>query len=205
MARSRRALSEAEREERRRKDRERLEQATAELLTSEGWRRWLTTRSVLHGYSLTNTLLIAQQCHARGIEPTYVAGFRAWLRLGRVVQKGETGLRIWAPLRIKVRDSDGEETDERKLRFRAASVFDVSQTERLPGVEPAPVTPPGAAGIGGDSHAGLLPALEQLTGDSGYTLSWVESCPAARRGAATGASGRSRSWLACRRTTASRS
>lgn len=49
MARNRKTLTEAEREERRRKDRERLEQATAELLTSEGWRRWLTTRSVLHG------------------------------------------------------------------------------------------------------------------------------------------------------------
>ncbi len=52
MARKRAKLSEAEREERRRRERERLEQATAELLTSEGWRRWLRARSVLHGYSL---------------------------------------------------------------------------------------------------------------------------------------------------------
>ena len=96
MGKPTRRLSEREREERRRKDRERLERATAELLTSDGWRRWLTTRSVLHGYSLTNTLLIAQQAHARGIEPTYVAGFKAWLRLGRCVRRGETGLRIWA-------------------------------------------------------------------------------------------------------------
>ncbi len=96
MARNRRQLTEAERERRRRSERERLEQAIGELLTSDGWRRWLTTRSVLHGYSLTNTLLIAQQAHARGIEPTYVAGFKAWLRLGRCVRKGERGLRIWA-------------------------------------------------------------------------------------------------------------
>src|SRR5919202_1813339 len=94
MARTRRQLPDAEREERRRKDRERLQQATAELLTSDGWRRWLRTRSVLHGYSLTNTLLIAQQAHARGIEPTYVAGFKAWLRLGRCPRRGQKGLRI---------------------------------------------------------------------------------------------------------------
>ena len=182
MARKGRRLTDAERAERRRKERERLEQATAELLTSEGWRRWLRTRSVLHGYSLQNTLLIAQQCHARGIEPTYVAGFRAWLRLGRVVRKGQTGLRIWAPMRIKVRDEDGEEGEERKLRFRSATVFDVSQTEPLPGVEPAPLSPLGADGLGGESHADLLPALERLATDSGYSLSWAEELPGAAKG-----------------------
>lgn len=61
MARSRRQLSESEREERRRKDRERLEQATAELLSSEGWRRWLTARSVLHGYSAIISGRLRQQ------------------------------------------------------------------------------------------------------------------------------------------------
>src|SRR4051794_25788385 len=162
----RRPTAEAEREERRRRDRERLEQATAELLTSEGWRRWLRTRSVLHGYSVTNTLLIAQQCHARGIEPTYVAGFKAWLRLGRCVAKGHKGLQIWAPMRIKVRDEHGEDTKEGKLRFRIAHVWDVSQTEPLPDVEPTPLSPPGADGLGGDSHADLIPALEQLATDS---------------------------------------
>ena len=182
IAAKRRQLSETEREERRCKERERLEQATAELLTSEGWRRWLRTRSVLHGYSLTNTLLIAQQCHARGIEPTYVAGFRAWLQLGRCVRKGEKGLRIWAPMRLKARDEHGEEAEERKLRFRTASVFDVSQTEPLPGVEPSPLSPPGAEGLGGDSHAHLLPALEQLATDSGYSLTWAEQLPRAAKG-----------------------
>jgi N-terminal domain of anti-restriction factor ArdC len=131
MANKTRRLSEQEREGRRRRDRERLEQATAELLTSDGWRRWLRTRSVLHGYSLTNTLLIAQQAHARGIDPTYVAGFKAWLRLGRCVRRGQKGLQIWAPMRIKVRDAESEEGEERKLRFRVTTVFDVSQTEPL--------------------------------------------------------------------------
>ena len=41
MGKQRRRLSEQEREQRRRQDRERLERATAELLSSEGWRRWL--------------------------------------------------------------------------------------------------------------------------------------------------------------------
>ena len=186
MARKGRRLTDAERAERRRRERERLEQATAELLTSDGWRRWLRARSVLHGYSLQNTLLIAQQCHARGIEPTHVAGFRAWLRLGRVVRKGETGLRIWAPMRIKVRDEHGEEGEERKLRFRSATVFDVSQTEPLPGVEPTPLSPPGADGLGGDSHADLLAALEQFAADGGYSVSWVDQLSGGAKGRCRG-------------------
>ena len=182
MARKRRRLTDTEREERRRRQRERLERATAELLTNEGWRRWLRTRSILHGYSVTNTLLIAQQCHARGIEPTYVAGFRAWLRLNRCVRKGERGLQIWAPMRVKVGDDQGEETEERRLRFRATTVFDVSQTEPLPGVEPAPLSPPGGGEVGGDSHEHLLPMLEQLARDNGYSVEWAGQLEGSTKG-----------------------
>ncbi len=182
MARSRRQLSEAEREERRRQDRERLEQATAELLTSEGWRRWLKTRSTLHGYSANNTLLIAHQAYQRGIEPTYVAGFKAWLRLGRAVRKGERGLAIYAPMSVKKRDEHGEETGERRTLFRISHVFDVSQTEVLAGVEPAPLSPPGQGELGGDSHADLLPALEQLAADTGYSVSWVDELSGGAKG-----------------------
>jgi len=97
MARSnKQALTPEERQERRAAQRERLEHATEELLSSEGWVRWLRARSVLRSYSLRNTILIAQQAHQRGFEPTYVAGFRAWLKLNRVVAKGQKGLRILA-------------------------------------------------------------------------------------------------------------
>jgi len=96
MATTRAPLSDSERAERRREDRERLEHAVGELLSSDGWKRWLKTRAVLHGYSAHNTLLIAQQAHERGIDPTHVAGFKTWLRLGRCVRQGERGLRIWA-------------------------------------------------------------------------------------------------------------
>jgi hypothetical protein len=38
---SRRRLSESERDERRRQDRERLQRAAEQLLSSEGWERWV--------------------------------------------------------------------------------------------------------------------------------------------------------------------
>lgn len=47
-----RRLSEAERAERRRQDRERLQRAAQELLSSEGWARWVRVRALFHSYSL---------------------------------------------------------------------------------------------------------------------------------------------------------
>jgi hypothetical protein len=44
--------SEAEREERRKGDREQFEAAVCELLSSEGWQRWVRTRRLFHRYSL---------------------------------------------------------------------------------------------------------------------------------------------------------
>jgi hypothetical protein len=43
---SSRRLSEQGRAERRRQDRERLQQAARELLSSEGWARWVRTRAM---------------------------------------------------------------------------------------------------------------------------------------------------------------
>ncbi len=90
--------TDAERDARRKADRERIEQAARALLTSEGWRRWIKVRASngLSRYSLGNQLLIAIDCHARGITPTYVAGFRAFLNLNRCVRKGENAIRILA-------------------------------------------------------------------------------------------------------------
>src|SRR3954468_1960450 len=93
-------------------------------------------------YSLRNQLLIAIDCHARGITPTYVAGFRAFLALDRCVRKGEKAIHVLAPVTVKQRDERGEPTEEKAVFFRAVPVFDVSMTDPLPGREPVPLTPP---------------------------------------------------------------
>lgn len=174
----RRTMSDAEHQERRRQDRERLTQALTELHSSAGWQRWLRARAVLHRYSLNNTLLIACQCWQRGIEPTAIAGFRAWLKLGRCVRKGETGLRIWAPMPVRVRteDSDGNDKDERRTLFRVVRVFDVSQTDPLPDTEPVPLAPPSKP-VTGDSHVHLVPSLQQLASEIDYTVEIVDELP----------------------------
>ena len=53
MARHRRSKpTDAERDARRNADRARLEEATRELLSSQGWQRWVKTRRSFHRYSL---------------------------------------------------------------------------------------------------------------------------------------------------------
>ncbi len=160
-----------ERDARRREQLEQLRRATSALLTSEGWQRWLRTRSHFHRYSLRNTLLIAFQCpHA-----THVAGFRRWLELGRCVRKGEKGIRIFAPVRYRRRDdeTDRDEAQEQLVGFKLAAVFDVSQTEPLPEVEPAPLDPPGES-VSGDSHARLLSPLAQHAESLGFSVNYEQ-------------------------------
>ena len=165
---SRRRLSESERDERRRADRERLQRAAEQLLSSEGWERWVRVRSRngLARYSVSNQLLIA---FARP-DATFVAGFRAWLDLGYQVGKGEKAIWILAPMKIKERDRlSGEETGETRTLFRAVPVFDRAQ---VTGGEHAAALEPPVAPLSGDSHEHLLVPLERFAGTLGFTVSF---------------------------------
>jgi hypothetical protein len=95
---NRKPLTDEERDARRKADRDRLEQSARALLTSDGWQRWIRVRASngLSRYSVSNQMLIAIECWSRGIAPTHVAGFRAFLDLKRCVRKGEKAIRILA-------------------------------------------------------------------------------------------------------------
>jgi hypothetical protein len=121
-----RLTTDAQRAERRRVDRELAVAAVEALRSSEGWQRWLRTRRHFHNYSLANQLLIALQRP----DATHVAGFRAWLKLGYCVSRGERALRIWAPIAPSKRDlerwrNDGSDpTEKPRIRFKLVAVFD---------------------------------------------------------------------------------
>jgi antirestriction protein ArdC len=165
---SRHSLSLQERaaykEAKRAEAREQVERATRALLSSDGWQAWAHTRATFHRYSMGNTMLIALQRP----DATQVAGFKAWQQLGRQVRKGERSIRIMAPMSVKERDEQGEETGERVVFFRAVPVFDVSQTDGEPLPEP-PCEP-----ITGDSHERYIAALEDHARSLGFS---VESEP----------------------------
>jgi antirestriction protein ArdC len=150
----------AYKESKRAEQREAVERATRALLSSDGWQAWARTRATFHRYSWGNCALIAMQRP----EATQVAGFRAWQQLGRQVRKGERSIRILAPMSVKERDGQGEETGERVIFFRAVPVFDVAQTDG----EPLPEPP--CEAITGDSHAAYIEQLESHASDLGYAV-----------------------------------
>jgi antirestriction protein ArdC len=97
---------------------------------SEGLKNYLRVMSRFHHYSWGNCLLI----YSQRPEATHVAGFQAWLKLRRFVRKGEKGIVILAPM-VGRKQSANELTEDQQTRlfgFRAAHVFDVSQTDGEP-------------------------------------------------------------------------
>ena len=119
----------------------RLEEGVKGVMSSEGWRRFLSVQARFHTSSSGNVLLIL----AQNPQATQVAGFHTWRDLGRFVQKGEHGIAILAPVFPKREREAAREAIEGPLaggegkvaiessrvpvRFRVAYVFDVAQTE----------------------------------------------------------------------------
>jgi hypothetical protein len=171
---SSRRLTEQERAERRRHARERLQHATEQLLTSDGWKRWVRVRSQagLARLSISNQLLVAL---ARP-DATFVAGFNTWLRLGFAVRKGERAVAIIAPLPIKERNrTTGEDTGDTLLLFKTVFVFDRAQVDPIDEREQAPLGPP-CEPLTGDSHAHLLTPIRVFAESLGFSVSF-ESIP----------------------------
>lgn len=159
--------TEQDRATRRQADREFVKQALAQLQSSDGWLRWLSTRSLFRDYSLNNQLLIAMQ-HP---DATRVAGFHAWRKLGYKVTprpaeipQGRYAIRIWAPCaptrkQIKAwRDAGSDPADTPRTFFKLASVFAQDQVTPIDGADPVPLEPPYTP-ITGDSLKGALPRL----------------------------------------------
>lgn len=138
----------------------------------EAWKQWATTMARFPTYSPGNALLIMIQRP----DATYVAGYHAWQKLGRQVQKGERGITILAPVTYRVPVEEAETPGSPRDRaaparqvvaFKAVTVFALEQTQgqplRMPHAEP----------LTGDTMAELLsyllgvPGVPVLFGDTG--------------------------------------
>jgi antirestriction protein ArdC len=101
---------------------------------SDALRAYLAAMGRFHRYSWNNAILIQSQRPTA----TRVAGYHTWHQLGRLVKRGEKGIAILAPIRVKApeptepRDPGQPERASRLVGFRTAYVFDVEQTEGRP-------------------------------------------------------------------------
>ena len=133
-------------------------------------REYLAAMARFHRYSLHNILLIASQ----KLDATHVAGFHAWHKLGRFVKKGEKGILILAPIIRKKSENNGEtEPDESSVAvgFRAAYVFDISQTDGQP--------LPEIGSVNGDP-CGYSERLAKFVANQGIALEYSEEIAPAR-------------------------
>lgn len=111
-----------------------LDKADQSLAETEHWRNYLKTLSQFHQYSHGNRMMIRLQRP----NATQCASYRKWQALGRQVNEGEKGIKIWAPIKYQktvtdangqpVRDEKGNLKKEEQLSFRTVNTFDVSQT-----------------------------------------------------------------------------
>ena len=168
------------------------------LVTGDDWRRALDFATRFRSRSFHNMLLI-QRAHednyAQGLvpvpTPTYVAGFRQWQSLGRSVMKGQPGIQIMAPVKVRVasmtpedpgswrrlaggeRAKPGETTRYKMAGLRPAHVWDISQTEGDPIPEP-----PQPKLLEGGAPEGLWEALAEHITERGFDLRLVSNAAA---------------------------
>lgn len=150
-------------------------------------------------YSLNNQFLLLMQAEQRQMTPTFFLPFgnkdatSGWKKYGRHVREGETGFKVWAP--VKRRPTEEEATraeaagravvrDERGrpvvqvVGFHLVSTFDLSQTDgapfEVPTVQRARRTQ-AAAGqtprlLEGEDPTGVYDDLVKLIKDAGYSF-----------------------------------
>lgn len=125
-----------------------LDAGVERILDGEEFKRYLAFAARFHKYSPNNSLLILVQRPGA----TRVAGYRRWRELGCQVRRGEQGIRILAPIFRTVEDEESGEKARILCSFKVVKVFDVSQTDPMPGAEPLPDKPRPEA-LRGDSQA----------------------------------------------------
>lgn len=181
-----------------------LTNAVSALVTGEDWKRALTFAAQFRSRSFNNTMLIYAQHHRAHSEgrvpeptPTYVAGFKQWLSLGRHVMKGQSGYGILAPVTARFasatpasqdswrrlaraeRPRPGESVRSRMVGLKPTHVWDISQTEG----DSIPELPRPAL-LTGQAPEGLWDGLADQITAAGYELRLVST--AASIGGANG-------------------
>jgi hypothetical protein len=145
-----------------------LDAGVEQVLDDEAFKRYLAFAAKFHRYSANNSLLILVQKP----DATRVAGYRRWRELGRQVRRGEEGLKILAPIFRTVEDEESGEKARVLCSFKVVKVFDLSQTDPVPGAAPIPEKPrPSALHANSDAARALGRSLLGFCESEGVPVS----------------------------------
>jgi hypothetical protein len=112
-----------------------LREKIASIDTAEEWQKTLAFFGDFHQYSFNNSILIKIQCP----EARRVASYKKWQEKGFQVKKGSTAIRVLKPILVddedKPKDPVTGKYPKKLVNFAGVPVFDISQTEEIPGVE----------------------------------------------------------------------
>lgn len=172
-----------------------INDAVANITTSDEWRNYLDWQAKFHRYSAGNCFWLMSQAEKRNTELDLVAGYRTWQSMGRQVRKGEIGFKVLAPLTYRHEKTELEKENDRtyvgwqkgtdgsadpdkdtEIRIRGMKiehVFDVSQTDGPP--ETLPHNPLAVKPITGECPAKVRQALEEEIMARGYTIEVVSA------------------------------
>ena len=168
------------------KQQEELEQAIRRVFAVGGWREALKLRSRrgYHHYSAQNSLRINYHFRSKGIDDPLVASATDWEQKGRKIAAMQEGCAVVVPQfhkkTIEEEDEEGN-TVEKVIRWTTykkhenSKVFDISQTEQIPGVKDATNTTMwGEVTYGENVDPGKASIeMEQVIADAGLTLERV--------------------------------
>ena len=150
-------------------------------------------------YSLTNQLLLMLQAEERGIEPRIFLPYgnkdktSGWLKEQRQVRKGETGFKVWAPVKRRPTEKEAQaweaaggkvKRDDRGrpviqvVGFHLVNTFELSQTDGEPFEVPSIRRTRRLKVIGGrtaelltgDDPTGAFDDVVKLIKDAGYSF-----------------------------------
>ena len=144
------------------------------LNNPQAWQAWLTFASRFHKYSFGNSLLIM----AQDPQATHVAGYQAFKAMGRQVRRGETGIKVLAPITRReprlddagqpVRDEHGRVLHRTHVvATKPVTVFDIRQTDGPPLPDPKIGE---ATLLTGHAPSGLWDRLQGLLEERGFDV-----------------------------------
>ena len=152
-----------------------FEEGVLSLANDASWRRMMDFLAKFRHYSFNNTILIYMQKP----DATMLAGYKQWMSRGRKVKKGEKSIKIFGHSIGKRKDENGnvvlnnDGTEATYEYYPILSVFDVSQTEPIPGKEDlyAKIQEMLKTNVEGGDPEGIYVKLQVWLQVNGYTFS----------------------------------